>query len=129
MASRNSPMNKTRKIAGTPADPTLPKVPVKIDGKEYFLCFDLGALAEAETYFLKQGIEVNLLSALPGFTLAHVRTLFPCALHKFHPEISYEEAQKMVTMPVLYVVAASVGEAWKASLPEPDTVPRVAATE
>lgn len=116
-------MAKTRSVAATAVDPTLPKTPVKIGAKTYDLCFDLGALAEAETAFRQQGIEVNLLEALPGYTLAHVRTLFPCALRTFHPEISFSDAQKMVTMPVLYVVAAAIGAAWKASLPESEPRP------
>ena len=116
-------MAKTRSVAATAVDPTLPKTPVKIGAKIYDLCFDLGALAEAETYFRQQGIDVNLLEALPGYTLAHVRTLFPCALRTFHPEISFEDAQKMITMPVLYVVAAANGAAWKESLPEPESHP------
>ena len=118
-----------RKIAGTPVDPTLPKTPIKIGAKTYDLCFDLGALAEAESHFRQQGIEVNLLEALPGYTLSHVRTLFPCALRTFHPEISFADAQKMITMPVLYVVAAAIGDAWKASLPEPDADPAQAVAE
>jgi hypothetical protein len=122
---------RTRKVASTPVDPTLPKVPVLIDGETYFLCFDLGALAEAESHFRQHGHDINLLDALPGYTLSHVRTLFPCALRKFHPEISFEDAQAMITLPTLYLVAAAVGEAWKASLPEPqpDPTEAVAAKE
>jgi hypothetical protein len=109
-----------RRVANTVVDATLPKIPVTIDGKTYDLCFDLGALAEAETEFRRQGHDVNLMDALPGFTLAQVRTLFPCALRKFHPDISFDDAQKMVTLPTLYVVAAAIGAAWQASLPESD---------
>lgn len=118
-----------RKVAASPADPTLPKIPVTIEGKTYHLCFDLGALAEAESHFRAQGHEVNLLDALPGFTLSHVRTLFPCALHKFHAEIHFEDAQRMITMPVLYVVAAAIGAAWQTSLPEQQPDPTKAVTE
>jgi hypothetical protein len=112
-----------RKTSFTPVDPTLPKVPVTINGTTYYLCFDLGALAIAESHFRQQGHEVNLLDALPGYTLAHVRTLFPCALRTHHPTISFEDAQKLITLPTLYVVAAAIGAAWKASLPEPEADP------
>ena len=111
------------KVANSTSDATLPKTPVTINGQTYFLCFDLGALSEAESHFRQQGHEVNLLDALPGYTLAHVRTLFPCAIHKFHPEVSFEDAQKLITLPTLYVVAAAIGAAWKASLPEPEPDP------
>lgn len=120
---------KKHTVAETPIDPTLPKVPVKIKGKEYFLCFDLAALADAEAHFLRQGVEVNLLAALPAMTLMQVRTLFPCALHKFQPSITFEEAQAMITPPVLYIVAAAIGAAWKESLPEPDQDPEEAVAE
>jgi hypothetical protein len=118
-----------RKIANTSIDPTAPTIPVVINGITYHLVFTLSALAEAETHFRAQGHDVNLLDALPGYTLAHVRTLFPCALRARHPDISFEEAQRLITMPVLYVVAAAIGAAWQASLPEPEANPTEAVAE
>jgi hypothetical protein len=113
----------TRKVAPATEDPTIEKVPVKIGKQTYYLVFDLESLAAAESHFRQQGVEVNLLAALPGSSLSQVRTLFPCALHRCHPEISFADAQAMITMPVLYVVAAAIGAAWQASLPEPEADP------
>ena len=108
-----------RKIVNTPADPTLPKTPIEINGQVYNLCFDLGALAEAESALIAEGHDVNLLQALPVLNLSSVTVIFACAIQKFHPEIGYEQATKLITFPTLYIVAGAIQAAWAASLPEP----------
>jgi hypothetical protein len=112
-------MGRKRKVAGTVADPTLPHVPLVIQGKEYFLCFDLGALAEAKHYFALKGHKINLLVALAELDVDNLMVLFPCALHKHHPEISFEDAQKLISFPVLYALSGAVAEAWAQSMPKP----------
>lgn len=113
-------MTTKRKIAGTVSDPLLPKTPVTIDGKTYNLCFDLGALAEAETAIngerARKGEQpLNLLMVLPAMNLANIRIVFAAALRKFHPEIDFEKAQKMLTLSNLYDVATRIREAWDKS--------------
>lgn len=120
---------KQRKVAGTAIDPTLPKTPIEINGKTYDLCFDLGALAEAEQALNREGHHVNLLAALPVLNLTNVRVIFAAAIRKFHPEISYDEAVGMITFLNLYAIANIIAEAWKAALPEPEPVPVEAAAE
>jgi len=112
---------KTRKIAGTPADPTLPKTSITIDGTDYDLCFDLGALAEAEAALNAEGRDVNLLAALPTLNLSNTRLIFAAALRTFHPRISYDEAVSMVTLANVYLIAQAIQDAWKAALPEVKT--------
>lgn len=112
-------MAKRRKIAQTVLDPTLPKVPIEIDGKQYFLSFDLGALAEAKWHFAKQGHTVNLLQALTALDIDNLMVIFPCAVHKHHPELSFEDAQRLLSIPVLYAVAAATAAAWRESMPKP----------
>ena len=107
-----------RKIAGTPTDPTLPKTPVNIDGKEYTLCFDLGALAEAEAAILAEGHQVNLLAALPVLNLSNVRLIFAAAIRKFHPDVTFSQAVAMVTLRNVYALAQVIADAWKAAIPE-----------
>lgn len=115
---------RKREIANTPLDPTAPHASVTIDGKEYRLCFDFAALAEARAYFRKQGRnDVNLLRALMSVDADSVWIVFPCAIHKFHPEISYEDAQAMLTIPVAFVVADAIIQAWNLSVPEPKEAP------
>lgn len=113
-----------RKIAGTVADATLPKTPIVIDGKTYNLCFDYGALSEAEVAInvelAKIGNErVNLLIALAELNLGSTRTLFAAALRTFHVEIGFAAAQAMVRHDNLFLVAGTIQDAWKASTPEP----------
>jgi len=106
----------TNTIANTPADPTLERSAVTIDGQSYNLCFDLEALSTAEDKFLAQGHDVNLLYALPRLTLSSVRTIFPCAVHKFQPELSFQQAQALVTFRSLYPIAAAIQDAWNKAM-------------
>lgn len=117
---------KTRKIAGTIADATLPKTPVEIGGKTFNLCFDLGALAEAEQAINaelhragRRADFVNLLNALPVQNLTNTRIVFAAAVRTFHPEIGFDEAIELLEMPDLYNVAVAIREAWDASAPAP----------
>jgi hypothetical protein len=113
-----------RAIAGTPSDPTLPKTPVTLDGKTYNLCFDLGALAEAEISINAELIKraapmrVNLLLAMPVQDLANVRVMFAAAVRTFHPELSFDAAIQMLRMDNIFSVAVAVREAWIGSTPE-----------
>lgn len=112
-------MAKRRKIANTAADPTLPKVPILINGAEYYLCFDFGALAEAKHHFVKQGHRINVMQAMLQVDIDNLMVLFPCAIHKFHPELSFEDAQKLLSLPVLFAVGTALADAWAQSQPAP----------
>lgn len=109
-----------RQIAGTVADPTLPKTPVTVGGKTYNLCFDLGALAEAEDAInaqrAREGREpINLLADLPAQSLGSIRRLFAASVRVFHPEISYDAALELLQVADVYAVGDAVMEAWKVS--------------
>lgn len=112
---------KERKIAGTVADPTLPKTPVTIGGKTYNLCFDLGALAEAEAAMNEHvkkagGSEfANLLSNLYPLNLANTRILFAAGVRKFHPEIGFDEAMALLNPANILVAATAVAMAYAAA--------------
>jgi hypothetical protein len=118
-----------RKIAEAVVDPTMPSTPLELDGKTYNLCFDLRAMAEAQQFFkrptyddkgkiIKPGNDVNLLAALPNIDLDSVMVIFPCIVHKYHPELSFEEAQALVTLATVYPIATAIGEAWRAAVPD-----------
>lgn len=115
-------MAKSRKVANTAADATLGTVELEIKGKKYTLCFDMGALAEAEMHFRRAGERVNLLDAFPEVSLASVLMIFPCAIHKFHPEIGFKEAQSLIgkSLKAIYGVAPFIMQAWSEAMPEPD---------
>lgn len=122
-------MGKTRKIAGTAADASMPKTPIQIDGKSYDLCFDYGALSEAETRINMElaaagtGERVNLLIALAELNLTSVPILFAAGLRTFHPEIEFVRARRMVRPDNLFLVAGVIQNAWKASTPEAKSNP------
>jgi hypothetical protein len=117
-------MSKTRRIAGTVADPTLPKTPVEVGGKTYNLCFDLGALAEAETAInaelAKTGRIVNLLAAFSVHTLATTRIMFAAAVRTFHPEFSFEQALALPKLTDMYRIGAAVVKAYTEAMVEPE---------
>lgn len=120
---------KKRKIAGTAADPTLPKTPVTIDGKTYNLCIDFGALAEAETAInaelqrQKRTDKVNLLIAMGEMNLLNTRVLFAAALRAFHPELSYDDAVGLLRLDNIQDVAYALWSAWAAATPAPEANP------
>ena len=119
----------SKKVSGTVLDPTLPKTPITIDGTEYNLCFDLGALATAEADINAAGHEVNLLAALPQLNLANTRVIFAAALRTFHPDISFDHAVKMVSFANVYTIANAIAEAWQSALPEPEKEKNAPAAE
>jgi hypothetical protein len=69
-------------------------------------------MADAEEHFNQRGAKVNLLRSLSSLGLKSVRSVFPCALHTYHPEIGYAEAQKLLTIAATYEVAASIVAIW-----------------
>lgn len=109
-------MAKRKKVAPTavtePSALDVSKIPVEIDGATYHLCFELGELGKAETLFRRQGHQFNLLFALPSLTLENVRVVFPCAVHKHHPELTFEEAQALITISSVYNVATVIVQVW-----------------
>lgn len=102
------------------SDPTIETTDIVINGKAYRMCFDLGALAQAEDALIAEGHDVNLLHALPRLNLSSVRVIFAASIRKFHPEITYEDALALLTMPYVYKAGVAIHEAWEKSLAEPD---------
>jgi hypothetical protein len=73
------------------------RTPVTIDRQVFHLCGDFGPMVDAEAYFA-----LNLADVLFTWGRDHdsilkgARKLLPCALHRFHPEISYSDAEGMM---------------------------------
>ena len=113
-----------RAVAGTTADATLPKTPITIDGKTYNLCFDLGALAEAEMAINRELARrdppqfVNLLMALPVQNLANTRTVFAAAVRTFHSELTFDEAMALLTLENVHDAALAIRDAWDKATPK-----------
>jgi hypothetical protein len=96
-----------------------PKTPVAVGGHRFDMCFTLGAIAEAQQRFDHRGLEANLLEAMPTLTLANVRILFPCTLRKYHRDLDFASAQRLVTWEAVYAIAGALMTAWHAAAPEP----------
>jgi hypothetical protein len=111
------------KVAHIPeVDPTLPKVELTLSGKKYYLCFTFEALALAESEFRKQGIKVNLIEALDLSSLdaSRVVPLLFAALITHDPELTIEQAAKLVKLRNLPKIFEAIVQAYAASLAEPD---------
>ena len=108
--SRKKTVRKTALKTISSSD--LSKTPIELAGKTYFLCYDMDALADAEEYFNQRGATVNLLRSLSSLGLKSTRSVFACALHTYHPEISFKEAQKLLTIQATYEVAAAIVAIW-----------------
>lgn len=81
------------------------------------LTFDFEALADANEFF---GGKTGLILICIGgpFTLGHVCRVFPCALHRFRPELSPSEALRLMTLPSVIAVIGMLGLAQQAASPE-----------
>lgn len=102
-------------------DPTLPTKELTIAGKTYRMCLDLNTLAMAEEALQKQGHKVDLLLVLPQLnSLGAMRTLFATAIHRFHPEIPFEQAVSIPGLAELYEVRAAIAPLWEESMPTPE---------
>jgi hypothetical protein len=82
-------MNTKSKVQSSPADPTLPKVALTLNGREYFLAFDFNALAVGSEL-----LGENLLEELKfeNISARRLRVMLFVGLLKFQPEITEEEA-------------------------------------
>jgi len=82
------------------------------------LCFDLDALAEASEYFAVTGNGTPLAVLLQDLSLAACMNIFPCALRRFRPELTFVEAQMLMDLQSVYAVAMYMATAWRVASPE-----------
>jgi len=104
-------------------DPTVETTDVVIGEKVYRMCLTTRALAAAERELRKLGYPVVLIHALNPLTLLELDSIvviFAASIRKFHPEIGFEEAMDLVTLPYLQTVAVAIHSAWEKALPKPE---------
>jgi hypothetical protein len=100
----------TQKIRGAVAVASLPRTPVMIGGRKYDLCFDIFALYRAEASINaayaqeKLPDRIRLADAFGDWNIENVRTVFAAAVRTFHPELSFDEARRLLLTP---------GDAWR----------------
>lgn len=93
----------------------LPRVPVIVEGHEYFLEYDFNAIAKAE--------EMTGLNLFSSFDFTHLsvtkfRAMLYASLLKAQPDITVEEAGHLVTYKTLAMLTIKMVEAWHGSRPE-----------
>jgi hypothetical protein len=101
-------------------DPTVPFTEITIDGTTYKMSLDLESLATVEEELIAKGQDVNLFASLPKMNLSNVRLVFAASLRKFQPEIPFDEAIRILTLPHLYEAGAAIGKAWNDTLSPPE---------
>lgn len=78
-------------------DPTLPFTPVEIDGTQYRLCYDFGAIGAIEAELEAEGHpDVNLLVSAWQINARTLPVLFAAGVRTYHPELGFEDAKKLV---------------------------------
>ncbi len=95
-------------------DPTLPDVELTLQGKTYHLAYDFNAICQANN-----ATGINLLDSILGdITAISLRGLLWAALLPDNPEMTIEEAGKLIMLRDIKAVREAVVTAWFASLPE-----------
>ncbi|MBB6144716.1 hypothetical protein HNQ77_002672 [Silvibacterium bohemicum] len=112
-----------RKVADTPADPTLPTFPIQIDGTTYTLCLDFAALAEAESALQRAGHDVCILRHMPSLSFELVKAFFVCGVQRFHPDLAFEDASKLVRLDTVWLIAKCIDIAYAMAMPATDEKP------
>ena len=87
------------------------KTPIEINGETYDMCFDFAELAKSERLYRSQGHEFNLMFAMPEFTFGSLQVVFPCLVRTHHPELTWEQAQELVTLQSASSIALAVAGA------------------
>jgi len=107
-----------RKTAGTVNDPTIRFAVLKIDEKDYSVCYDFGAIAEAE-----KATGANLLQGLAALLLDSATAnqylgLFFAGLRKAQPELTLDEAARLVRIDTMPDIRFALVQAYNLSMPE-----------
>ena len=99
----------------------LSKTPIVLDGVIWNLCGDFAELVKAEAFFSQSVSDVNLAGAIVGVkdqdsALHACMQILPCALHAYHPEVTWADAQTMLDRAVTQddgsIVCAIMRDIW-----------------
>jgi predicted neutral ceramidase superfamily lipid hydrolase len=111
-------------VALPESNPTQQTTDVVIGDKVYRMCLNVRSLAQAERELNRMGYKVILLRGLASLQLLELDTilvLFAASIRKFHPDISFDDAIDMVTLPYVMPVAEALIDAWNKCLPAQET--------
>jgi hypothetical protein len=103
-------------VAGVPgADPTLPKVPIELNGTTYHLAFDFNSLAMAEKV-----TGINPMADEFQFSPLMVRGLLWASLLPGNPGLTLEQVGSWIRWNDRARLCAAIVEALRGSQAEPD---------
>jgi hypothetical protein len=109
-------MAKQRSVAGTKDDPTIQFADLTINGQSFRLCYSFNAIAIAES-----AAGCNLLRGLESLTdlsATQLRGLLYAALLVAQPEMTVEDAGRLIRLDTINPITAALAEAYSLSLPE-----------
>lgn len=99
-------------------DPSLPFTEIKILGNSYKLCFTFRAMAKAGAWLREQGIQANLLRALPSLDIDNITPVFAAALHVFQPQMTYAEVEALLDYDTVGTIRDCLLLAWIQAVPQ-----------
>ncbi len=101
---------------------TLKTTTLTVRGKDYSLYLDFAALATAEARLRKVGIQANLLQilTLTDLTASGVAAMLFAALLRDLPEVTYDYALALISLPRLTEVFTALMAAYTAAQADPD---------
>lgn len=109
------------------ADPLVEFVKLEIDGQEYLLAYDFGAIAEAEGIVNKgrnpDEERCNLLRAsfavlVTALDARELRGLLYAALRKAQPRMTMQQVSALCRLDTIARIHDALQRAWSASMPE-----------
>lgn len=107
---------KSNLVAGKPGqDPTLPRVPITLNGNEYHLVYDFNAIARAEEL---SGLNLFGSFDFSRLTATKFRAMLFASLLKENSKITLEECGLFITARNLADITIKMVEAWHGSRPE-----------
>jgi hypothetical protein len=108
-------MAKPKTVAGTAADPVVRYTPLEIDGSTYRLAYDFNAIAQVEQ---SQGVNLLKNFMVSELNASSLRGILYAGLLKAHPEMTMEDAGRLIHPRNINSILETVVRAYEASMPE-----------
>jgi hypothetical protein len=108
-------MASRKTVAGTPGlDPSIVKVPLKLNGKTYHLNFSFNGIATAEAL---TGLKLLGCIDLQNLSATQYRALLYSTLLDENPDISIGEVGSLINLKTLPEITIALVHAWTGSRP------------
>jgi hypothetical protein len=104
-------------LIATTLDRSWPVMSVETAEANRNLRFDLDELTKAAEQFALMGRGVRVATLTDGLSLAAVRSIYPCALRQYRPDLTFTAARELMSLQSVYAVAKGFSDAWRAASP------------